>query len=77
MSKTENIYNTTLEIIDYAANGITTHQRRLPLLKPHRSKKIENSKIEECCIALKTVTFFSINETKLAAKSLFDVLILF
>jgi hypothetical protein len=28
-------------------------------------------------IALKTVTFSSINETKLAAKSLFDVLILF
>jgi hypothetical protein len=40
-------------------------------------RKIENSKREECRIALKTVTFFSINETKLAAKSLFDVLILF
>jgi leucine dehydrogenase len=40
MSKTENIYNTTLEIIDYAvANGIYDASCSLPLLKPHRSKK--------------------------------------
>jgi hypothetical protein len=88
MSKTENIYNTTLEIIDYAvANGIIDAScGAYHCSNRIDQRKIENSKsnlffyklrVTVFRIALKTVTFFSINETKLAAKSLFDVLILF
>jgi len=46
MRKTENIYNTTLEIIDYAvANGITTHQAALTIAQNRIDlRKIENSK---------------------------------
>ena len=46
MSKTENIYNTTLEIVDYAvANGITTHQAALTIAQKRiDQRKIENSK---------------------------------
>lgn len=46
MRKTENIYNTTLEIIDYAvANGITTHQAALTIAQNRiDARKIENSK---------------------------------
>ena len=46
MSKTENIYNTTLEIIDYAvANGITTHHAALTIAQNRiDQRKIENSK---------------------------------
>jgi leucine dehydrogenase len=44
MSKTENIYNTTLEIIDYAvANGITTHHAALTIAQNRiDQRKIEN-----------------------------------
>ena len=47
MSKTENIYNTTLEIIDFAiANGITTHHAALTIAQNRiDQRKIENSKI--------------------------------
>lgn len=46
MSKTENIYNTTLEIIDYAVkNGITTHKAALTIAQNRIDlRKIENSK---------------------------------
>jgi len=46
MRKTENIYNTTLEIFDYAsANGITTHQAALTIAQNRIDlRKIENSK---------------------------------
>lgn len=46
MSKTENIYNTTLEIFDYAiANGITTHQAALTIAQNRIDlRKIENAK---------------------------------
>jgi len=46
MRKTENIYNTTLEIIDYAViNGITTHQAALTIAQNRiDQRKIENSK---------------------------------
>jgi leucine dehydrogenase len=46
MSKTENIYNTTLEIIDFAiANGITTHHAALTIAQNRiDQRKIENSK---------------------------------
>lgn len=45
MRKTENIYNTTLEIIDYAtANGITTHHAALTIAQNRiDQRKIENS----------------------------------
>ena len=44
MRKTENIYNTTLEIIDYAvANGITTHHAALTIAQNRiDQRKIEN-----------------------------------
>src|SRR6187431_2220762 len=46
LRKTENIYNTTLEIFDYAiANGITTHQAALTIAQNRIDlRKIENSK---------------------------------
>ncbi|MCV9930090.1 leucine dehydrogenase [Flavobacterium sp. LS1R49] len=46
MRKTENIYNTTLEIFDYAIkNGITTHQAALTIAQNRIDlRKIENSK---------------------------------
>ncbi|PJJ08886.1 glutamate dehydrogenase/leucine dehydrogenase [Flavobacterium sp. 1] len=46
MRKTENIYNTTLEIFDYAvANGITTHQAALTIAQNRIDlRKIENSR---------------------------------
>jgi leucine dehydrogenase len=46
MSKTENIYNTTLEIIEYAvAKGITTHQAALTIAQNRiDQRRIENSK---------------------------------
>jgi leucine dehydrogenase len=46
MRKTENIYNTTLEIFDYAvANGITTHHAALTIAQNRiDQRKIENSK---------------------------------
>jgi leucine dehydrogenase len=46
MRKTENIYNTTLEIFDYAAaNGITTHQAALTIAQNRIDlRKIENAK---------------------------------
>jgi leucine dehydrogenase len=46
MRKTENIFNTTLEIFDYAvANGITTHQAALTIAQNRIDlRKIENSK---------------------------------
>jgi leucine dehydrogenase len=46
MRRTENIYNTTLEIFDYAvANGITTHQAALNIAQNRIDlRKIENSK---------------------------------
>jgi len=46
MRKTENIYNTTLEIFDYAlANGITTHQAALTIAQNRIDlRKLENSK---------------------------------
>lgn len=46
MRKTENIYNTTLEIFDYAiANGVTTHQAALTIAQNRIDlRKIENSK---------------------------------
>ena len=46
MSKTENIYNTTLEIFDYAvANAITTHHAALRIAQNRIDlRKIENSK---------------------------------
>ncbi|SHH05560.1 leucine dehydrogenase [Flavobacterium johnsoniae] len=46
MAKTENIYNTTLEIIDYAAkNGITTHKAALTIAQNRiDARKIENAK---------------------------------
>lgn len=46
MRKTENIYNTTLEIIDFAvANGITTHQAALTIAQNRIDlRKIENKK---------------------------------
>ncbi|WP_348798573.1 Glu/Leu/Phe/Val family dehydrogenase [Flavobacterium adhaerens] len=46
MSKTENIYNTTLEIFDYAiTNGITTHQAALTIAQNRIDlRKIENAK---------------------------------
>jgi leucine dehydrogenase len=46
MRKTENIYNTTLEIFEYAiANGITTHQAALTIAQNRIDlRKIENSK---------------------------------
>jgi len=46
MRKTENIYNTTLEIFDYAtANGITTHQAALTIAQNRIDlRKIENTK---------------------------------
>jgi leucine dehydrogenase len=43
MSKTENIYNTTLEIIDYAvANGITHHAALTIAQNRIDQRKIEN-----------------------------------
>lgn len=46
MRKTENIYNTTLEIFDYAvANSITTHQAALTIAQNRIDlRKIENAK---------------------------------
>ncbi len=46
MTKTENIYNTTLEIIDYAVkNGMTTHKAALTIAQNRIDlRKIENSK---------------------------------
>ncbi len=46
MRRTENIYNTTLEIFEYAiANGITTHQAALTIAQNRIDlRKIENSK---------------------------------
>ncbi|PKB15542.1 Glu/Leu/Phe/Val dehydrogenase [Flavobacterium sp. 5] len=46
MRKTENIYNTTLEIFDYAiANNITTHQAALTIAQNRIDlRKIENAK---------------------------------
>ena len=46
MSKTENIYNTTLEIIDYAVkNGMTTHKAALTIAQNRIDlRKIKNSK---------------------------------
>jgi leucine dehydrogenase len=46
MRRTENIFNTTLEIFDYAvANGITTHQAALTIAQNRIDlRKIENSK---------------------------------
>ncbi|REH01932.1 Glu/Leu/Phe/Val family dehydrogenase [Flavobacterium aquicola] len=46
MRRTENIYNTTLEIFDYAiANGITTHQAALTIAQNRIDlRKIENAK---------------------------------
>ena len=46
MSRTENIYNTTLEILDYAvAKGITTHHAALNIAQNRiDQRKIENSK---------------------------------
>lgn len=46
MRKTENIYNTTLEIFDYAIkNGMTTHQAALTIAQNRIDlRKIENSK---------------------------------
>jgi leucine dehydrogenase len=46
MRKTENIYNTTLEILDNAqANGITTHQAALNIAQDRiETRKKENSK---------------------------------
>ncbi len=46
MSRTENIYNTTLEILDFAAqNGITTHQAALNVAQKRiDQRKLENSK---------------------------------
>ncbi len=46
MRKTENIYNTTLEIIDFAiANGITTHQAALTIAQNRIDlRKIANKK---------------------------------
>nr|WP_315214450.1 Glu/Leu/Phe/Val dehydrogenase [uncultured Flavobacterium sp.] len=46
MRRTENIYNTTLEIIDFAvANGITTHQAALTIAQNRIDlRKIENKK---------------------------------
>ena len=46
MSKTENIYNTTLEIFDYAvANNLTTHHAALRIAQNRiAQRKIENSK---------------------------------
>jgi leucine dehydrogenase len=46
MRRTENIYNTTLEIFDYASvNGITTHQAALTIAQNRIDlRKIENSK---------------------------------
>ncbi|HSD08694.1 Glu/Leu/Phe/Val dehydrogenase [Flavobacterium sp.] len=46
MAKTENIYNTTLEIFDYAlANGITTHQAALTIAQNRIDlRKKENAK---------------------------------
>jgi leucine dehydrogenase len=46
MRKTENIFNTTLEIFDYAvANGITTHQAALTIAQNRIDlRKIENAK---------------------------------
>lgn len=46
MRKTENIYNTTLEIIDFAiANGITTHQAALTIAQKRIDlRKIANKK---------------------------------
>ena len=45
MTKTENIYNTTLEIIDYAVkNGITTHKAALTIAQNRIDlRKIENA----------------------------------
>jgi leucine dehydrogenase len=44
MRRTENIYNTTLEIIDYAvAKGITTHQAALSIAQNRiDQRRIEN-----------------------------------
>ncbi|WP_413997633.1 Glu/Leu/Phe/Val family dehydrogenase [Flavobacterium sp. W1B] len=46
MRRTENIYNTTLEIFDYAiANGMTTHKAALTIAQNRiDQRKIENSK---------------------------------
>ncbi|CAH0335182.1 Leucine dehydrogenase [Flavobacterium sp. CECT 9288] len=46
MRKTENIYNTTLEIFDYAiANGCTTHKAALTIAQNRiDQRKLENSK---------------------------------
>ena len=46
MRKTENIYNTTLEIFDYAiANNCTTHQAALTIAQNRiDQRKLENSK---------------------------------
>ncbi|UFH36963.1 leucine dehydrogenase [Flavobacterium acetivorans] len=46
MRRTENIYNTTLEIFDYAIkNGMTTHQAALTIAQNRiDQRKIENSK---------------------------------
>jgi leucine dehydrogenase len=46
MRKTENIYNTTLEIIDFAiVNNMTTHHAALTIAQNRIDlRKIENSK---------------------------------
>ena len=46
MTKTENIYNTTLEILDYAvANNITTHHAALKIAQDRiDQRKLENSR---------------------------------
>ncbi|KVV15330.1 Glu/Leu/Phe/Val family dehydrogenase [Flavobacterium sp. TMP13] len=48
MRKTENIYNTTLEIIDYAVrNKVTTHHAALTIAQNRiDARKIENSKLK-------------------------------
>ena len=46
MAKTENIYNTTLEIFDFAiANKMTTHQAALTIAQQRiAERKLANSK---------------------------------
>jgi leucine dehydrogenase len=50
MRRTENIYNTTLEILDYAVKGITTHHAALNIAQNRIDFKIENSKTSFCII---------------------------
>jgi leucine dehydrogenase len=48
MSKTENIYNTTLEIIDYAANGITTHHMALTIAQTASNREQQSNLFFNC-----------------------------